>query len=91
MARIERVALPDCEQITLGLINADFPTGPLPGEVVQDVLKRPAYWCLYWASGLALARFLFEDPPWVAGKTVVDFGSGSGVVAIRWRWREPNL
>ena len=82
MARIEPVALPGCQRIKLGLINADFPTGPLPGDVAQDVLRNPAYWSLCWGSGLALARLLLDDPSWVAGKTVIDLGSGSGVVAI---------
>lgn len=74
--------MPGCEQITLGLINTDFPTGPLPGEVMRDVLANPAYWSLCWGSGLALARFVLDDPIWVAGKTVVDVGSGSGIVSI---------
>lgn len=74
--------LPGCEQIALGLINADFPTGPLPGDVMHAVLAAPAYWSLCWGSGLALAQFLLAEPAWVAGKTVVDLGSGSGVAAI---------
>lgn len=82
MASIEAVPLPGCGQITLGLINADFPTGPLPGDVMRDVLARPAYWSLCWGSGLALAQFILGNPHWVAGKQVVDLGSGSGVVAI---------
>lgn len=82
MARIETVALPGCEAITLGLINADFPTGPLPGEVMRNVLAKPAYWSLCWGSGLALAQFILQDPSWIKGKSVVDLGSGSGVVAI---------
>ena len=82
MCRIEPVALPGCERITLGLINADFPTGALPGNVMQDVMRNPPYWSLCWGSGLALAQFLLADPTWVAEKTVVDLGSGSGVAAI---------
>jgi predicted nicotinamide N-methyase len=82
MGRIEPTRLPGCESITLGLINADFPTGPLPGPVMADVLLNPAYWSLCWGSGLALARFILEDGSWVKGKRVVDLGSGSGVVAI---------
>lgn len=82
MARIEAVSLPGCEQITLGLINQDFPTGPLPGDVMYDVIADPAYWSLCWGSGLALASFILNDPEWVAGRTVVDLGSGSGVAGI---------
>ena len=82
MARLERTALPGCPALELALINADFPTGPLPPNVMHAVLRQPAYWSLCWGSGLALARFLIETPTWVAGRTVVDLGSGSGVVAI---------
>lgn len=82
MARLDMVALPGCEQLELGLINADFPLGPLPPEVMQAVIEKPAYWAFCWGSGLALARFLLDEPQWVAGKRVVDLGSGSGVVAI---------
>ena len=72
MGRIEATPLPDCETITLGLINQDFPTGPLPGDVMREVTAAPAYWSLCWGSGLALARVLIENPGWVAGKRVVD-------------------
>ena len=81
-ARIEPIALPGCEQIKLGLINPDFPEGPLDQQVMRAVIREPAYWAFCWGSGLALARFLLDEPRWVAGKTVVDLGSGSGVVAI---------
>ena len=82
MGQIEVVAVPGCAPIKLGLISADFPTGPLPPEVMRDVIANPAYWAFCWGSGLALARFLLADPAWVAGKSVVDLGSGSGIVAI---------
>ena len=82
MGRIDVAAVPGCPDIQLGLISANFPTGPLPQEVMHDVIARPAYWAFCWGSGLALARLLLNDPAWVAGKSVVDLGSGSGVVAI---------
>ncbi|MDZ7669998.1 MAG: 50S ribosomal protein L11 methyltransferase [Gammaproteobacteria bacterium] len=82
MARIEAQPLPGCSEITLGLINADFPLGPLPPDVMHNVIARPAYWALCWGSGLALARYLLDNPHRVRGRRVVDLGSGSGVVAI---------
>lgn len=82
MARIVPQPLPGCPEITLGLINADFPLGPLPAQVMQDVIARPAYWCFCWGSGLALARYLLDHPRWVRGRRIVDLGAGSGVVAI---------
>ena len=45
-------------------------------------MDEPPYWCFCWASGLVLARWLAEHPQWVRGKTVLDFGAGSGVAAI---------
>ena len=82
MARLERTRLPGVEELELALINPDFPTGPLPQEVMQAVIAEPAYWAFCWGSGLGLARFLLDHPEWVEGKHVVDLGSGSGVAAI---------
>ncbi len=81
-ARIEPVALPDCAVIRLGLINRDYQTGPLDPEVMQAVIRAPAYWAFCWGSGLALARYLLEQPEWVRGRSVIDLGSGSGVAGI---------
>ncbi len=81
-ARIEVVSLPRCGTLRLGLINADYQTGPLDPDVMQAVIRSPAYWAFCWGSGLALARFLLEQPQWVRGRTVVDLGSGSGIAGI---------
>lgn len=44
---------------------------------------RPSpYWAYPWAGGLALARHFLEHPDAVAGRTVLDLGAGSGLVAI---------
>ena len=40
------------------------------------------YWAFAWAGGLALARWLQAHPDEVAGRSVLDFGTGSGLVAI---------
>ncbi len=68
--------------ISLGLINADYQTGPLAPEVMQAVIAHPAYWAFCWGSGLALAQWLMDHPDIVAGKVVADVGSGSGIAAI---------
>ncbi len=81
-ARIEVTALPGLPDLRLGLINADFPTGPLPPDVMHAVIAEPAYWAFCWGSGLAVAQWLKAHPGTVAGKRVADLGSGSGVVAI---------
>jgi predicted nicotinamide N-methyase len=40
------------------------------------------YWCAPWPGGQALARWLLDHPEAVRGKRVLDFGTGSGIVAI---------
>src|SRR5215217_2362348 len=42
----------------------------------------PPYWAFAWAGGQALARYLLDHPETVAGREVLDIGSGSGIVAI---------
>lgn len=40
------------------------------------------FWSVPWAGGQALARFVLDRFDVVAGKRIVDFGAGSGLVAI---------
>jgi predicted nicotinamide N-methyase len=42
----------------------------------------PPFWAFAWAGGQALARYLLDDPAIVRGRHVLDFASGSGLVAI---------
>jgi predicted nicotinamide N-methyase len=42
----------------------------------------PPFWAFAWAGGQALARYLLDRPETVAGRFLLDFGSGSGLVAI---------
>ncbi|PRD41739.1 methyltransferase [Phyllobacterium phragmitis] len=40
------------------------------------------YWAHYWGGGLALARHILDHPETVAGRGVLDLGTGSGIVGI---------
>ncbi len=42
----------------------------------------PPFWAFAWAGGQALARYVLDNPHFVAGRSVLDFASGSGLVAI---------
>jgi len=40
------------------------------------------FWAFPWAGGQAVARYLLDHPEGVAGRSVLDFGTGSGLGAI---------
>ncbi len=42
----------------------------------------PPFWGFPWAGGQALARYLLDNPGTVRHRSVLDIGSGSGLVAI---------
>ena len=55
-------------------------------QATEDSLARgavpPPFWAFAWAGGQALARYLLDRPEIAAGRSMLDFGSGSGLVAI---------
>jgi predicted nicotinamide N-methyase len=75
-------ALPQCPEIKLWLVDPI----PMQRQFSQDeilaIQAYPAYWAFCWASGQVLARHIIDNPELVRNKRVMDFGAGSGVVAI---------
>ena len=55
-------------------------------QATEETLARnglpPPFWAFAWAGGQAVARYLLDHPEAVAGREVLDFGAGSGLVAI---------
>jgi predicted nicotinamide N-methyase len=52
-------------------------------EVATGIDGAPIpFWAFAWAGGLALARYLQAHPELVAGRTVLDMATGSGLVAL---------
>ncbi len=55
-------------------------------EKTEEELERlglpPPFWAFAWAGGQGLARYILDHPHIVAGKSVIDIASGSGLVAI---------
>jgi predicted nicotinamide N-methyase len=49
-------------------------------ELTAD--QPPPFWAFAWPGGQALARYVLDHPGLVAGRSVLDLGSGSGLVAI---------
>lgn len=42
----------------------------------------PPFWAFAWVGGQGLARYVLDTPAEVAGRRVVDLGTGSGLVAL---------
>jgi predicted nicotinamide N-methyase len=55
-------------------------------QASEEVLARGAvplpFWAFAWPGGQALARYLLDHRTLIAGRAVLDFGAGSGLVAI---------
>lgn len=55
-------------------------------EATEAELARtglpPPFWAFAWAGGQALARHVLDHPEIVAGRRVLDFAAGSGIVAL---------
>ena len=51
-------------------------------DELQAIGLPPPFWAFAWAGGQALARYILDRPEVAANATVVDFASGSGLVAI---------
>ncbi|PKN67301.1 MAG: protein methyltransferase [Deltaproteobacteria bacterium HGW-Deltaproteobacteria-15] len=81
-SRLEKTQLPQVPELSLYLMNEDYPRDSLSRKQVLELMDDPPYWCFCWASGQVLGRYVLDNPDWVRGKTVVDLGAGSGVVGM---------
>jgi len=75
-------APPLIPEIRLHLATEVTPIWQATEETLARHALPPPFWAFAWAGGQALARYLLDHPHEVAGREVLDFGSGSGLVAI---------
>jgi predicted nicotinamide N-methyase len=76
------LAPPLTPEIRLHLASEVVPLWRKTEEELEAEGVPPPYWAFAWAGGQALARYLLDHRACVAGKSVLDFGAGSGIVAI---------
>lgn len=69
-------------EIALHLAEESMPIWRSTEEQLGEMNVPPPYWAFAWAGGQALARYILDVPESVAGKAVLDIGSGSGLVAL---------
>ncbi len=82
LANTALIAPPLVPEVRLHLAVEVMPLWRKTEEELQEMGIPPPYWAFAWAGGQALARYILDNPEVVRGKSVLDFGSGSGVVAI---------
>jgi len=82
LANTALIAPPLVPEIRLHLATEVVPLWRKTEEELEAEGVPPPYWAFAWAGGQALARYVLDHPESVAKKRVLDFGSGSGLLAI---------
>lgn len=74
--------VPLVPQIRLHLAEESIPLWKKTEEELAEDGLPPPFWAFAWAGGQALARYVLDHPALVAGRSVLDFAAGSGLVGI---------
>ena len=73
---------PHVPELRLYLADEITPIWRLTEEELGAMGLPPPFWAFAWAGGQAIARYLLDHPSEAASRRVVDFATGSGLVAI---------
>lgn len=76
------IAPPHVPEIALHLADEAHDLWRRTEEELDAIGLPPPFWAFAWAGGQGLARYILDNPALVADKRVLDFASGSGLVAI---------
>jgi len=81
-ANTRLLPVPLVPEIKLHLAEESLPIWQKTEEELGAMNVPPPYWAFAWAGGQALTRYLLDNPGLIAGRRVLDLGSGSGLTAI---------
>ena len=81
-ANTSLMAPPHVPEIRLWLASEVHDLWLKTEEDLEAIGLPPPFWAFAWAGGQGLARYILDHPEEVRGKRVLDFASGSGLVAI---------
>lgn len=73
---------PHVPEIVLHLADEAIALWQKTEDELETIGVPPPFWAFAWAGGQGLARFVLDHPETVAGKSVLDFATGSGLGAI---------
>jgi predicted nicotinamide N-methyase len=79
-SRLDRRRPPLCPEFELWLLGDAVDLEGGCEELAEG--EAPPFWAFCWGSGQALARFILDHPERVQNQSVVDLGTGSGIVAL---------
>jgi predicted nicotinamide N-methyase len=82
LANTRLIAPPLTPEIRLRLADEAVPIWKKTEEELGAMGLPPPFWAFAWAGGQALARYALDNSVLVKGKRVLDFASGSGLIAI---------
>lgn len=76
------IRAPHVPEIPLHLADEAHDLWARTEDELEAIGLQPPFWAFAWAGGQGLARHLLDHPELVRGKRVLDFATGSGLVAI---------
>ncbi|MHC5655503.1 class I SAM-dependent methyltransferase [Stappia sp. ICDLI1TA098] len=74
--------VPHAPEIRLYLADEAMDLWQKTEAELEKMNLPPPFWAFAWAGGQALARYVLDNPQIFAGRAVLDFATGSGLVAI---------
>jgi predicted nicotinamide N-methyase len=74
--------VPHAPEISLHVADEATALWQKTEDDLGEIGLPPPFWAFAWAGGQALARYILDTPEMVKGHRVLDFASGSGLVAI---------
>lgn len=81
-AHTRLLPVPHAPEISLHVAEEATELWQKTEEELATIGLPPPFWAFAWAGGQALARYVLDHPEVVQGRRVLDFASGSGLVAI---------
>ncbi len=82
LANTSRMRPPHVPELELHLASEAHDLWLKTEEELQEIGLPPPFWAFAWAGGQGLARYILDRPETVAGRRVLDFACGSGLVGI---------
>ncbi|KQP00984.1 methyltransferase [Methylobacterium sp. Leaf93] len=81
-ANTRLLPVPHAPEIVLHVADEATELWQKTEDELDSIGLPPPFWAFAWAGGQALARHVLDRPELVARQRVLDFASGSGLVAI---------